>query len=137
MNEFEQRLRQVPLKASPPDWRAEILAAAQPVTPTVARDLPRRAVQPWWQTLFWPHPKAWGGLAAVWLIILGLQLSQRDDAPVRTEKSAPPSAETLVELRQQQRMLAELLGAHELPTADRPKTTSPQPHAQRSEIMAV
>ena len=137
MNEFEQRLRQVPLKPVPADWRAEILAAAQPAAPTAAREVPRQAVQPWWQSLFWPHPKAWAGLAAVWLIILGLQLAQRDDTPVRAENSAPPSAETLVELMQQQRMLAELLGAHELPTADRPKTTSPQPHAQSCQIMAV
>jgi hypothetical protein len=137
MNEFEQRLRQAPMKPVPADWRAEILAAAQPVAPTAARDLPKRAFQPWWQALLWPHPKAWAGLAAVWIIILGLNVSQRDDAPVRAEKSSPPSAETLVELRQQQQMLAELLGGHELPTADRPKTASPQPHAQRCLIMAV
>jgi hypothetical protein len=31
---------------------------------------------------FWPHPKAWGALAAAWGVILLLQVSAPDDSPV-------------------------------------------------------
>ena len=37
----------------------------------------------------------------------------RDKTPVVAEKSAPPSPEVIVELRQQQRLLAELMGPRE------------------------
>ena len=37
----------------------------------------------------------------------------RDTTPVVAEKAAPPSPEVIVELRQQQRMLAELIGARQ------------------------
>jgi len=60
------------------------------------------------------------------VVILLLHVSQRDAAPGGTEKAAPPSPETLVELRQQQQLLAELLGAHQTREADRPRTVSPR-----------
>ena len=61
--------------------------------------------------MLWPHPKAWAGLAAVWILIFAVDFSVRDKSPVMAEKAAPPSPEVIVELKQQQRMLAELIGA--------------------------
>jgi hypothetical protein len=87
--------------------------------------------------LLWPHPAAWAGLAAIWILILAVDFSLRDKAPVMAEKSAPPSPEVIVELRQQQRMLAELIGPRDEREADRSKSFVPQPHSERTEILAA
>ena len=86
-------------------------------------------------TIFWPHPKAWAGLAAVWIFIFALNFSMRDTPPRITEKSAPPSPEVIVELKKQQRMFAELMGSRETPDADRQKIFSPKPRSERVEIL--
>jgi hypothetical protein len=138
MNEFEQRLRQVPVKPIPGEWRAEILAAAEAKQPSLERGVHAAST---WQaritailcSLFWPHPRAWAGLAAVWVVIAILHFSQPDDSPVLAEKSAPPSADTLADLRQQQQMLAELLGPYGAGEADRPKRSGP--HTQLVRVM--
>jgi hypothetical protein len=83
----------------------------------------------------WPHPRAWAGLAAVWILILAVDFSVRDKTPVMAEKAAPPSQEVIVELKQQQRMLAELIGARDTSDADRSKLWAPQPRSQCVEIL--
>ena len=148
MNEFEQRLRRVPVKPIPADWRAEILAAATPM-PAVRAAKARGSWLGWLgrmggladdrleacptfiRAVLWPHPRAWAGLAAVWVVILLLHVSQRDESPVPLSKSAPPSPALLAELRQQQQLLAELLGGPAAPDADRPQTRSPRTQAVR------
>jgi len=135
MNDFEQRLRQVPVKSVPADWRAEILAAAATQSVMVPRES-------WWtrlntqlHALLWPHPKAWAGLATVWILILLLNVSSRDGTSVRVENSAPPSPEMQAEIRQQQQLLVELVGASEPRDADRPKTAPLQPRTQITRIL--
>jgi hypothetical protein len=132
MNEFEQRLQRVPVKPLPAGWRAEILAAAA-ARPQVVRGTWAGRLNATLHDLLWPHPQAWAGLAAAWLVILLLQVSLRDATPVRAEKYAPPSPEMLVELRQQQEMLVELLGPVEVREADRSRPAAPR--TQRVLIM--
>jgi hypothetical protein len=84
--------------------------------------------------VFWPHPKAWVGLAAVWILIFAVDFSMRDTTSVTAEKAVPPSPEVIVELRQQQRMLAELIGANQAREAE-PQKWLPQPHSERVEIL--
>ena len=132
--QFENRLRRQPLKKIPAAWRAEFFREG------------RRAAVPnnkWdWlstinhqlSTLLWPHPKAWAGLAAVWVFIFVLNFSMHDPAPMVAEKSQPPSPEVLVELKKQQLLFAELVGTHEISDADQPKIFSPKPRSERVEI---
>ena len=140
--QFERRLSRQPLRQIPGEWRAEILSAAR------RADRPSRAFvmssrRPSWlstinsqfSTIFWPHPKAWAGLAAVWILIFAVDFSMRDKSPVVAEKAAPPSPEVMVELKQQQRMLAELIGARDTREADRSKLLAPQPRSERVEIL--
>jgi hypothetical protein len=87
-------------------------------------------------TIFWPHPRAWAGLAAVWILILAVDFSLRDPAPVRAEKSAPSSPEVMVELRQQQRLLAELMGSSQTREAE-PRKFLPRPQTARAEILTA
>ena len=145
--QFEQRLSRLPLREIPHVWREEILREGRRVAvPNNKWDagtasLPNRS----WlatfnsqiSTIFWPHPKAWAALAAIWIFIFAVNLSMRDTSPRETEKCAPPSPEMLVELRQQQLLLAELIGARDLPAADRPRNFAPKPSGARVEMVAV
>ncbi len=141
-DEFEQKLSRQPLRPVPHAWRAEILSAARAVQ---AAPHESRAAQPSWlstinyrlSTLLWPHPKAWAGLAAVWVCIGALNFSTRDASPRLAEKSAPPSPEVIVELKKQQRLFAELVGSYEPTDADRPRIFSPKPRSERAEILVT
>ncbi len=138
-DEFEQKLSRQPLRQVPPEWRGEILAAAvgrgsmaerrEPTTRWPSAFVARLS------SVFWPHPKVWAGLAAVWICIGALNFSTRDTSPRRAEKSAPPSPEVIVELKKQQRLLAELVGSYETVDADRPRIFSPRPRSGRVEIL--
>ena len=86
MNDFEQKLSRQPLRTPPPEWRAEILGAAQ-----------KLVVPAWtWRDWFWPSPAAWGALAAVWIAVFALgrsETSSTGTAPgsgiARASASAP------------------------------------------------
>ena len=141
-DEFEQKLSRQPLKEIPPAWRGEILAAAREAQP--AHHAPRITHQSFLSTLnsqlstiFWPHPKAWAGLAAVWVFIFAVNFSTRDSSLGVAEKSVPPSPEVIVELKKQQRMFAELVGSYETVDADRPRIFAPRPRSERAEILVT
>jgi hypothetical protein len=53
------------------------------------------------------------------------------------KKTLPPSPEVVAELQQQHQLLAELLGANDVPAADRPKVFVPKPRSERVEILAA
>lgn len=115
-NEFETRLQRIPLKQPPEAWREEILTAAA----HAAEDV-RRRVEPVgeltfaaaWQRrlreLLWPHPAAWGAIAAAWLAIIALNLESRAGSPAVAVSAAPPSEETFELAREQRRELAAML----------------------------
>lgn len=137
-SEFEQRLQRQSPRQVPPEWRAEILAVARDTQ--AAQQTPRVTPHPWLSTfnhqlstLFWPHPRAWAGLAVVWIFILVLNFSLRDKSPALAEKSSSLSPEVLVQLKQQQRMFAELMGPRDPAVADRPKTQMQRPRSQWAE----
>jgi hypothetical protein len=139
--QFENRLSRQPLRPVPPAWRAEILAAAvdreakvEGRRPAASRPSPLVTRL---SSLFWPHPRAWAGLAAVWIFIFVLNFSMRDAVPGLAVKSAPPSPEVMAELKKQQRMFAELVGANEPVDADRRKIFLPRPHSERVEILVT
>ena len=90
-DDFEKHLQRQPLRQVPGEWREEILSAARQASlpqhaPRTTHHAPPSpsllsTLHPQLSTLLWPHPAAWAGLAAVWLVILGLNLTTRDASP--------------------------------------------------------
>lgn len=131
--QFEQRLSRQPVKEVPPAWRAEILAASQMAR--VERHSFLSTINQRLAAILWPHPKAWAGLAAVWVCIIGLNLSTREKGAVVAEKVAPVAPEMVVELRKQQKLYAELMGMTEPREAEKPKDVPGRPRTQRMEVL--
>ena len=81
---------------------------------------------------------AWSGLAAAWLVIIGLHFAARDSAPKRpvafTQNRQP--AETLQAVREQKRLLAELTGLGENFEIETPRFV-PRPRSERQHEIIV
>jgi hypothetical protein len=137
---FEWRLKRQSLRQIPGEWRAEILAAAEGAkgcrhSSPVARHW-LSTLNHQLSTFFWPHPKAWAALAAVWIFIFALNYSMRDKTPVVAEKVSPPSPEVVAELRRQKILFTELIGSSDAREAEPPKS-SPRPRTERMEILTA
>ena len=94
MKDFEQDLARRPLRPVPSQWREEILAAAseyrqdatsQPVSEDQA------ALLVGWRLLFARLPIAWATLAALWILLIGLNLTLPSPI-VRVAAQTPQSA---------------------------------------------
>lgn len=132
---FERRLSRQPTREIPTHWRAEILSSAQAAGPRPLTFDPRPSLlatlNHQLSTLFWLNPKAWAGLAAVWVVILTLQLTSRDPTEIGARNTPPPSPEMIMVLRQQKLLLAELVDRPEPHAAERPKVLPLRPRSDR------
>jgi hypothetical protein len=135
-DQFERRLQNQTPRPVPPAWREEILrsarsaAASAPAPAGNGLSLPS-TLSAWLGSLLWPHPRAWAGLAALWLIVAGLNLATHEPAGHEVaERPRRPSSQMRELLRQQEQLLAELVGPIGKAEADRPKP-APQPRSQR------
>lgn len=87
-----------------------------------------------WVELVWSSRHIWAGLAAVWVLLLVVNLSLRDYTEMPIAK-APTPAEMMT-FQQQQELLAELIGQDEPSVAEPQKTYVPRPSSWRPfEIM--
>lgn len=132
-DQFEKRLDRLPQRPIPAEWRAQILSAArQTVSPSPATRIQNSR----WSAisaLLWPHPKAWAGLSAVWVLIVCLDLGARE--PARPELArqplSPPSPQMRQLLREQEQLLAELAGPSEPIRAVPARPQAAQPRSER------
>jgi hypothetical protein len=138
---FEQRLRKQGIKRLPSAWRDEILSAAQAAVPRRSTLNPRPSLlstlNHQLSTLLWPHPKAWAGLAAAWVVIFVLNFAGRDESQPMAKNSPPPSPEMMAALREQHRLLVELVGRTDLPEAERPRVVPSPRSERRDEILSA
>jgi hypothetical protein len=122
-SEFENQLERQPMRELPPEWRTEILASAGRAE--------RVPLIKWFSTWLWPHPRAWAGLAAAWVLIFLLHLTAPDDPRVAGNGS-PMTIQTLATMREQTLIMAQLLGT--LDDGDQPPTAiaPPKPRTERA-----
>jgi len=110
-------------------WAAEIHSAAKPEL--VQRLTPAMAFCEWFRDVIWPYRRIWAGLAFVWLLILAGNFSLRDHPQTLARRYSAPSAEAIQAWRQQQRLLAELIGSSDTPIPPPPKLFVPRPSSER------
>ena len=108
-NEFEKRLEQQEFRGVPASWRREILA---PVSESVGFN---------WRQLFWPCPQAWAGLAAVWVLILTVDLAMREKSPAMVVEASAPARTLIVALKEQQETLIRLVEPPDNSEAEPPR----------------
>jgi hypothetical protein len=92
-----------------------------------------------WLELIWPCRRIWTGLAAVWGLVLLVNFCQTfgDTSPTRLA-SSPPTAEMILALQKQEKMLNELL-ADRSPAAEAtlPRRFVPKPRSETCQVAAV
>lgn len=90
-----------------------------------------------WEELYFPSRRIWAGLAAVWILILITNISQRDN-PAHIANERLSAAGPTMSLQAQQRWLNELLADRAInPAADRARNFSPKPRTEKTETTAV
>jgi anti-sigma factor RsiW len=115
-------------------WARAVQTVSRPGP--VRRLTPARALLDWWQEVIWSSRRVWVGLAAVWIVLLVVNLSGREQSPA-IAKSGPSTA-MIMALRDQQRILAELLPDNFVPPdTDRPKFFLPKPRTERMKMLTV
>jgi hypothetical protein len=107
-DDFEKQLQRQPLREVPAPWREEVLEAARRASASRASRLQSQACLGWREWL-WPCPQAWAGLAALWMIILGLNATAPAGPGLTAKQSPAPPSETGPTLAAQRRELARLL----------------------------
>jgi hypothetical protein len=106
MTPLEQRLSKTPHREIPAELRASILAAAR------SRRFPLRIPHFVFRIFSWPHPLAWGAVAAGWIAIAALNFSgPRGEAlyavtPKDYKGRLPTAREYLVQFQIRDRLLA-------------------------------
>jgi hypothetical protein len=106
------------------------------VSPIAPRNssLPVLVLLKLWQELIWPCRRTWAAFAAVWLLMLVVNVSLRDPGQTTLAKSSP-SGGMMMALQQQERLLAELSEPHKTRvTTSPPKPTAPQPRSDRRDV---
>jgi hypothetical protein len=78
-SDFEKKLVEQPLRATPAAWRGAILREARDAAAQQALHTPAATG---WRSWFWPAPQAWAALAACWLVLLAVHALDR--APATT-----------------------------------------------------
>lgn len=130
---FEESLRRQPLRTPPAAWRREILVRAETHAGCGGQPKAQPEAVPWaWlRELLWPAPRAWAGLAATWLGILGLNLGTQEPAASGPEiRPALARACPQELLRKQHQLFAELVEPPEKRDAKRPRHLSLPPRSE-------
>jgi hypothetical protein len=138
-DDFEKRLQRQPLRQVPSEWRESILRGAthsRHPSPATRHSL-LSTLNHQLSTIFWPNPKAWAGLAAVWVVIFALHLADREHSPMMATIPAPSTPETMATLKDQQKILAELLGNNEPREVEQPRRFPATPHSERRRSISM
>ncbi|HVR35828.1 MAG TPA: hypothetical protein VMS21_08255 [Methylomirabilota bacterium] len=88
----------------------------------------RIALAVWWE-LIQPARRAWTGMACVWLVILVVNMALRESPP-DSAHAGPLTPEAIQVLKEQERMMAELIGEDRRPRVEAVEPTRPEPRGE-------
>jgi hypothetical protein len=128
-DDFEKKLQQQPLRQVPGDWREEILRTAQAAVSEPDHAIFVRAGLKLWRELIWPCRHVWAGLAALWLVLGGINAGMSTAHGVTAPQTASAPAPFRA-IEEQRRMLAELIPPIDNPPAAPPRRV-PAPRSDR------
>ena len=133
-SEFEKKLQRQDLRPIPAEWRGEILRTAHAAVParvswpsTINHQLSTLC-----RELIWPARHIWTGLAAVWAVIVIVNLDVARHSELAARDFTPPSPAVLMAWREQEWMFTGLAEPAATKDAERPKTAAPGPRSERS-----
>ena len=138
-DDFEERLRNQPLREVPVDWRSQILSAAEKATgstkchPVGSVFTSTTTLRAQVVSLLWPSPKIWAGLAVIWLLLAVANQATFNPTKLSADSVARPAAVTIAAWKEQQRILAELMQ----PGATPREASSPTKPGPRSELTGL
>ncbi len=135
MNEdFEKQLKRQPVRPVPGGWRDEILRSANASIPAPHASRPARSllstINHQLSALLWPCPKAWAGLAAVWVAIFAFNHLTGDRPEVMAAMPPPPSPQMIRIAQEERKVLAGLVEPYEESPAEPPKPFVPRPRGE-------
>ena len=116
---------------------ADVNRRKQPVRELTFAATLANAIRLSFRELILPCRRTWTALAAVWVALFIFNVSQRDKAELAARKLPPPSPEAILAWRQQERLLAELIGPSAPGDAEQRKTFLPKPRTEIAEAVAV
>jgi hypothetical protein len=129
MDKFEENLKRQPGRTIPGEWRKQILSAAR----SRERNIPD--AKPAWriaiEDIFSPTPKAWIGLACVWIVIATIHFTvvRSNESKIAAAESAPG----MMAFGEQDKLLTETFGQISRP--ETPFQTPKKPVTPRSELL--
>jgi hypothetical protein len=98
--------------------------------------LPIRCGLKLWRELVVPCRHAWGGLAAIWLVIMAVNLGMRDGS-TQVANASQTSRELQMAMWEQQRLVAELIEPSKPAVAVPPKRNTNQPRSDRQNAVSL
>ena len=119
------------------DAAADVNRRKQPVRELTFAATLANAIRLSFLELIWPCRRTWAALTAVWIALFIFNVSQRDKAELAARKLPPPSPEAIMAWRQQERLLAELIGPSAPGYAEQRKIFLPKPRTEIAEAVAV
>jgi hypothetical protein len=116
---------------------ADVNRRKQPVRELIFAATLANAIRLSFLELVWPCRRTWTALTAVWVLIFIFNVSQRDKSELAARKLPPPSPEAIMAWRQQEKLLAELIGPSAPGDAERRKIFLPKPRTENTEVLAT
>jgi hypothetical protein len=129
-DDFEKRLRQQTVRSIPSEWRQEILQKANAVSELTYNSKLKIVLS----ELFWPCRHAWTGMAALWLVMWGINSGLSGGESNQLMAHSAPIPAMLQAMEEQRQLLAELVPPANSQPAEPPRRHQPQP---RSEMLTI
>jgi hypothetical protein len=124
---FEQQLQRQTIRKIPETWRSQVLSAAQRADESKPWRTALNSLKAHVVALLWPSPKAWVGLATVWLVIALINV-KTGDRRVVIARTPGATRELVIPWKDQERLLSEAIHFQESPdSAPQPSSPTPVP----------